>query len=461
MSCLSEEQLARLALGLTEDAIQTAHLKECASCRVRSETMQSLVSQMRAAHAKFDSTHEEARERLMAILPENRPLETARTRIRFLHWVRELSMKKLMALGGVGVAAIVAILLFWLGSAATPLSAMEKMTENVRKAKSYKCTVIMKQEDLSEPEKPSNLEMIFTVYWIAPDSARTEVVKVSPKTFAGPGSDFTQIRPAGKPGIMIFHQVKKYTRYPTRKTNVYSSTSDKLENLGSFLGKADQSLGTKEIGGKKAEGFKIDMKKMGSVSRGGGMAEIWIDVKSNLPLLVRYELFRPLGRSSSTLYTDIQWNIDLEEKLFDATPPEGYTDDTLKPPTLEEQALKITEALRIYAEASGGIYPGKTIYDSTGITEDLCKMLGLAKFPAGEKEGNAGKAQKAYRGFDQISKIDYYNQDFAYFGTSVKSGDKEKVLLRWKLDDGQYEVIFGDLRAETVTAEKLHELEGK
>ena len=33
MVCLSEKQLAQLALGLTEDADLTAHLKECASCR--------------------------------------------------------------------------------------------------------------------------------------------------------------------------------------------------------------------------------------------------------------------------------------------------------------------------------------------------------------------------------------------------------------------------------------------
>ena len=31
----------------------------------------------------------------------------------------------------------------------------------------------------------------------------------------------------------------------------------------------------------------------------------------------------------------------------------------------------------------------------------------------------------------------------------------------WQLDDGRYEVIFGDLRAETVTAERLRALEAK
>jgi hypothetical protein len=54
-----------------------------------------------------------------------------------------------------------------------------------------------------------------------------------------------------------------------------------------------------------------------------------------------------------------------------------------------------------------------------------------------------------------------YNPDYAYYGKAVGPKDKAKVLMHWKLDDGRYEVIFGDLHAETVAAERLHALEGK
>jgi hypothetical protein len=60
-----------------------------------------------------------------------------------------------------------------------------------------------------------------------------------------------------------------------------------------------------------------------------------------------------------------------------------------------------------------------------------------------------------------MERIRTYNPDAAYYGKTVGPSDKDKVLFRWKLDDGRYQVIFGDLRAETVTAERLHELEGK
>jgi hypothetical protein len=39
-----------------------------------------------------------------------------------------------------------------------------------------------------------------------------------------------------------------------------------------------------------------------------------------------------------------------------------------------------------------------------------------------------------------------------YFGGSVTARDFDKVLMRWRLDDGRYRVIYGDLRAETIDA---------
>ena len=45
--------------------------------------------------------------------------------------------------------------------------------------------------------------------------------------------------------------------------------------------------------------------------------------------------------------------------------------------------------------------------------------------------------------------------DVVYNGKTVGPCDKDKVLLRWKLDDGRYAVIYGDLHSETVTAQRL------
>ena len=41
-----------------------------------------------------------------------------------------------------------------------------------------------------------------------------------------------------------------------------------------------------------------------------------------------------------------------------------------------------------------------------------------------------------------------------YFGATVQPGDAEAVLMKWNLEDGQIRVIYGDLRVQTLPAEK-------
>ncbi len=49
--------------------------------------------------------------------------------------------------------------------------------------------------------------------------------------------------------------------------------------------------------------------------------------------------------------------------------------------------------------------------------------------------------------------------DPAYYGKDVTPGDANAVLMRWKISDDTYRVIFGDLSVENVSAEQLKEME--
>jgi hypothetical protein len=51
--------------------------------------------------------------------------------------------------------------------------------------------------------------------------------------------------------------------------------------------------------------------------------------------------------------------------------------------------------------------------------------------------------------------------DPAWYGDAVRSTDFDRVLMRWRLEGGEYRVVYGDLRVETVGAERLAELEGR
>jgi hypothetical protein len=50
-------------------------------------------------------------------------------------------------------------------------------------------------------------------------------------------------------------------------------------------------------------------------------------------------------------------------------------------------------------------------------------------------------------------------KDPVYHGDVVTPADEDQVLLRWTVSETEYRVIFGNLRAETVTPEVLVKLE--
>ncbi len=52
-------------------------------------------------------------------------------------------------------------------------------------------------------------------------------------------------------------------------------------------------------------------------------------------------------------------------------------------------------------------------------------------------------------------------EDVAYYGDSIEPGDSNAVLMQWKISDGEYRVIFGDLRAKTVSGEELIKLQAR
>jgi hypothetical protein len=64
-------------------------------------------------------------------------------------------------------------------------------------------------------------------------------------------------------------------------------------------------------------------------------------------------------------------------------------------------------------------------------------------------------AKSRYEYLVQIGK------DVVYYGDSIDPQDNNAVLIQWKLPDGDYKVVFGDLREETVSADELIKLQAR
>jgi hypothetical protein len=438
------------------------------------EDIQNLLQQSYSAPALSDKFTQQLEERLQTLLSTtSQPSEPARTRNRMSQRISGFTMRQRFVLGGVGMVAVLAILLLWLGGIATPVSAMEKMAESIRQAKSFKAAITMEGPFTAEAGKPPVTEKTTgTLYWLAPESTRFDFKhSFIPKPKAGiyyPEDE--SIIFIGYKMLTIDHKEKQFSRLEAKMLNRRGLEGEIIEKLGEFSGQADRELGTKDIGGKKARGFEIDFKKLFKPSDGyhglEGMAEIWIDTNSSLPVVVQLKSNTNQAATENAGMTQIKdflWNIDLDLKMF--KPPEGYKDIE---PSDEWKIRNYTEALRLFAEWTGGRYPQKLdAWDVFEEAKELYKINGF-EYPSVKVQPemkNNEKLQKVQRIVGLLCQISSFiklrNEDAAYYGKTVEPKDKDKVLLRWKLDDGRYEVIFGNLQAETVTAEKLHSLEGK
>jgi hypothetical protein len=93
--------------------------------------------------------------------------------------------------------------------------------------------------------------------------------------------------------------------------------------------------------------------------------------------------------------------------------------------------------------------PGAGLYQDSKM---LVKHL-LAGEVFGKNEKSLAKSRYEYL----LGK----GKETAYYGDTADPEDPNAVLMQWKLPDGRYRIIFGDLRERTVTAEELVKLQAR
>jgi len=493
MACLTREEIVRVAIHSGAIAGLARHVECCAACRARVEALRATAERLDKARARFERGHEEAWERLAASLPAIRGPEPLGVLNRIVQWMGGVSMRRRIVVGGVGLAAALGILLAWSLMTSRPLSAMETVAKNIREAKSLTAKYVVKCDvplgvDLGT-QRENFRECSLRVYCLASGEQRADAHLDG--VLSG-----TQIFLPQRPGIDINHRKKTYVWV---SAGSWGEESVRLiEKLGNFSGQADRDLGSRQVGDVRAKGFQIAAKKLDLdvMPDVPATVDVWVDPQTELPVLVEASMGPGEGVKVKTLIEDFQWNGDLDPKLFQTEPPEGYADRTLAPSSdgkerpivvpedspkghtkgmiavghasPEEQAEAISLGLKTYAELCGGSYPREARPSAKSALADMAKAAGIplpssADFRLRKEQVPAALAiKRAKRGFNWLDWFFLQGADAAaYYGNSVGPNDKHKVLVRWKLEDGRYEVIYGDLRAETVTAQRLRTLEGK
>ena len=271
--------------------------------------------------------------------------------------------------------------------------------------------------------------------------------------------------------IALMPAMRKYVRMDLDDT-LLEKTRQQNYDPGSMLKQVlnckYESLGRSTIDGVDVEGFQTTDPNYLAGMGGQADVKIWVDVKTQLP--VRSEMDMGTGGMQvHAVVHDFQWNYPVDAETFKPVIPADYKPlpggPTKMPAMNEEGAIA---GLKMCADLAGR-YPEKLDFMAmASLMSKLDKDDPLTKKLAEESKG-LSQDEVIKKTMDRVMPIQsavlFYmtltqeKKDPAYYGNVVTPQDADKVLLRWKVSDNQYRVIFGSLHAETVSADVLAELE--
>jgi hypothetical protein len=419
------------------------------------ELSQEQVDRFEFAHAIFDQGHGAAKSRLLAALAEEVPSSKPLTwKNRGVDLMRSHRVR--LTAAAVILISIIVGLQF-----VTSKSLLAQTVKAMTSAQGYRCVVkeINAPTTLQFADK-TEFEQIGILRWSAAHGDRFEAS-------AAIGTESIQIRSPKSGFLEILNKTKEYRiQSPQNRP----ATMGIFVHLNEHRGKSVANLESQVIHGIKAEGFVVPWSVVvdddGSPDR---RANIWVDPRTRLPL--RVELLGMNAQHPTMLmrFDDFVWGPQ-DPALFAMTPPAGYKKIENPTPTVEQLTEWIRFGLSTFAKYNDGRYPAvKSIYgDEQG--EALRKLMNMPRSaqlcvqPTEGVKWNATKEAELTHGSFGISRIyqlQTYRPECVYNGRTVTSRDANKVLLRWKVDDNQFRLIYGDLRAETVSKQRLQEIESK
>ncbi|WP_165246758.1 hypothetical protein [Paludisphaera soli] len=434
------EELARDALGLPAPAPLAEHLAACPACRDRRDALRALSARLADAYDGAEAPAD-GRARLLAALSRSTAPSRPTPPPLVPFWKDPIMRRRLFAGGAAASLAIVATAL-WLATGPRPAFAMSQVAEAVRAARSYQYSLTMRTpQGAGEPRAV----MTSRCLWLAPGSTRCETSVIDAEGRTTP--DMTEIQPAGAPGIDVYPRQKLFARTKPQLGRV--SPFIRVDALGSYSGVADRDLGEKTIAGVRARGFSLDPRKIEPDMQPDSAMEVWADVATHRPVLVKLTIRDASGPMVKEL-DDFRWDVPIDPKLFETTPPQGYTDATPPEKSPEEIAGIIAASLRTFAEFSGGHYPRVDMLYGDVTDDELARLAGLEPKPQRPPGPDAAETYRKFwdarSGFGWINSLLVDNADASYHGKTVGPKDADKVLMRWRRDDGRDQVIYGDLR---------------
>jgi hypothetical protein len=344
---------------------------------------------------------------------------------------------RLFRLCSVMAAAILIVLAGWfllMGGVGTASADFAGMLRRVREAKTVAYELIVRTP--GRPEERAAVQMSTS------GRSRTE------------WSD-------GKISIFDGRQRRALALYPSSKraVSLVSSARDQIRDPLERLRQAGESEG-KYIGRAQCDQRQVELYR---ISQPQVIVQLWVDPKGELPARIEIDMLSETGKVVQTLIlAHLQWNLPLDDSLFALDVPPGYV--------LAEKGQNPSEAdlvalLRMCAESSGGMFPGRldaktcgTLFQShfrpdTALSDAAGESLTAVDLDEEAKE----HMRSCLRGLALVQQA-RDSGVWQYTGAGVKLGDAASKVCSWSFPgEGTRRAVFGDLQIKDVPEESTHE----
>jgi hypothetical protein len=481
----TNERLAAFVLGyFSEEEVSemTRHLVECEDCRVKVTEHGKLLECVRAiSEASVDEEMCKSAKEAVHASADAEKIGAEQT-VNIQHSWRMIMKSSIISKLAVAAMVVIAVVagIHYFGATGVAWGQLVEKIESVESVV-YRLTTKVKMEGMPEGQTPKT-ETI--AYYSSEYGSRVESYiydKLSYTIYLNPKENIF---------LTVMPEQKKFIRRTDKSPDELRQISEKDDPrvmVRHMMSTEYEQLGRDKINGIDVEG--IECTGPGVM---GGMCEdatarLWVEIGTDFPVRIEIEGIVSGGQMEmGMVMDDFQWDVELDPALFVPDIPSDYTSQDMNlPETSEGTAIN---GLRTFAELTGGKYPSDMsmvdiVMESTeAMTKNMINSLIDPKKEPEQAQKSIDKMMLLQTmlteirdaWFDQKS-IDkmmllqtplyFYmqlvqdNKEPAYYGDKVTAEDIDLVLLRWKISDDEYRVIFGDLTTANISADQLAELE--
>jgi outer membrane lipoprotein-sorting protein len=261
--------------------------------------------------------------------------------------------------------------------------------------------------------------------------------------------------------VSVMPGQKKFMRFTNKSPDELKQIAEKDDPrvmVRHIMSGEYKQLGRKTINGIDVEGIESTGPRVMGGMLEDATARLWVEIGTDFPVRIEIEGIVSGGQMEmSMVMDDFQWNVELDPALFVPDIPSDYTSQELNLPEASEGSA--INGLRLFAELTDGRYPKSLVYFSLmkELTEELTKKYGVELVK--KQDEYTSTLMDILPAGTFFTQLQAPQKEAVYYGDTVTADNPEAVLLRWKVSDGVYRVIFADLSAGNFSAEELAKLE--